>query len=138
LTLDFDNRLTLRHIRCTGLCPARPIPSFRSSGMKLKYKILLLYIGISILILASIGTFLSSKLKKEIYTDIYNDFQNQLEHIDFALSSVINGVERDLATIASTDPVRSRDDDNFTNFTAADPDTFQYNIGELEQKIINI
>ena len=106
--------------------------------MKLKYKILLLYIGISILILASIGTFLSSKLKKEIYTDIYNDFQNQLEHIDFALSSVINGVERDLATIASTDPVRSRDDNNFTNFTAADPDTFQYNIGELEQKIINI
>ena len=53
--------------------------------MKLKYKILLLYIGISILILASIGTFLSSKLKKEIYTDIYNDFQNQLEHIDFAM-----------------------------------------------------
>ncbi len=58
---------------------------FVSHDMKLKYKILLLYIGVSILILVSIGTFLSSRLQKMIYTDIYDDFQNQLSHIDFAL-----------------------------------------------------
>ena len=106
--------------------------------MKLKYKILLLYIGVSILILAFIGTFLSSKLRKELFTDIYNDFQNQLAHIDFALTSSIKGVEADLAAIAAAEDVRSRNDENFTNFTAADPESYQYNIGDLEQKIIDI
>ena len=106
--------------------------------MKLKYKILLLYIGVSILILVIIGTLLSSKLQKTIYTDIYDDFQNQLSHIDFALSSVVKGVEGDLLGIVAADRVRSRDDNNFTNFTAADPESFQYNIGEPEQKIINL
>ncbi len=98
--------------------------------MKLKYKILLLYIGVSILILVIIGTLLSSKLQKTIYTDIYDDFQNQLSHIDFALSSVVKGVEGDLLGIVAADRVRSRDGNNFTNFTAADPESFQYNIGE--------
>jgi len=113
-------------------------PIFVSHDMKLKYKILLLYIGVSILILVSIGTLLSLRLQKTIYTDIYDNFQNQLAHIDFALSSVIKGVEGDLLGIVAADQVRSRDDNDFTNFTAADPATFQYNIGELEQKIINI
>ena len=106
--------------------------------MKLKYKILLLYIGVSILILVSIGTLLSLRLQKTIYTDIYDNFQNQLAHIDFALSSAIKGVEGDLSGIVAADRVRSRDDKDFTNFTAADPESFQYNIGEVEQKIINI
>jgi signal transduction histidine kinase/CheY-like chemotaxis protein len=73
-----------------------------------------------------------------IFDDIYNDFQNQLAHVDFALTSAIRGVETDLATIAATDQVRSRADADFTNFLEADPTTFQYNIGETEQKIINI
>jgi signal transduction histidine kinase/CheY-like chemotaxis protein len=111
---------------------------FWNHFMKLKYKILLLYIGVSILILVIIGTLLSWKLQKTIYTDIYDNFQNQLSHIDFALSSVVKGVEGDLLGIVAADRVRSRDDNNFTNFTAADPESFQYNIGEPEQKIINI
>jgi signal transduction histidine kinase/CheY-like chemotaxis protein len=106
--------------------------------MKLKNKILLLYIGASILILATIGTLLFKRLTSTIYTDIYNDFQSQLAHIDFALSSVITSAKNDLIGIAATDRVRSRQDDNFTNFTNADPATFKYNIGEREQHIINI
>ena len=106
--------------------------------MKLKYKILLLYIGASILILASMGTFLSHKLQNLIFDDIYEDFQNQLAHVDFALASAINGVEKDLATIAAADLVRTRNDLNFTSFIEADPATFQYRIGETEQKIIDI
>lgn len=106
--------------------------------MKLKYKILLLYIGVSILILISIGTFLSARLQQRIYGDIYNDIQNQLSHIDFALSSAIKSVQRDLAGILATEAVRAHNDGDFTNFTNADPDTFQYHIGELEQKIIDI
>jgi signal transduction histidine kinase/DNA-binding response OmpR family regulator/HPt (histidine-containing phosphotransfer) domain-containing protein len=106
--------------------------------MKLKYKILLLYVGVSILILATIGTLLFTRLRQAIYTDIYEDFQSQLAHIDFALSSVINGAKKDLAGMLAADPVRSRYDGNFTNFTDADPATFQYNIGNLEQKIITL
>ena len=106
--------------------------------MKLKYKILLLYVSVSLLILSLIGTLLSSKLQKVMYNNIYNDFQNQLTHIDFALSSVIKGVESDLAAIVAADSVRSQNDKDFTNFTNADPATFQYNIGDEEQAIINI
>jgi len=106
--------------------------------MKLKYKILLLYIGVSILILISIGTFLSARLQERLYGDIYNDIQNQLAHIDFALSSVIKGAQRDLTGIVAAEVVQSRHDGDFTNFTNADPDTFQYHIGELEQEIIDI
>jgi len=106
--------------------------------MKLKYKILLLYVGVSVLILATIGTLLFSRLKAATYKEIYDNFQSQLAHIDFALSSVIKSAEKDLAYIAAIDLVRSRNDENFTNFTNADPETFQYNIGELEQKIINL
>jgi signal transduction histidine kinase/DNA-binding response OmpR family regulator len=106
--------------------------------MKLKYKILILYVGASILILTSIGTFLSYKLQKMMFRDIYEGFQNQLAHVDFALFSSIKGVEADLAAIAASDQVRRRDDADFTNFIEADPDTFQYSIGEPEQKIINI
>ena len=106
--------------------------------MKLKYKILLLYIGVSILILLSIGTLLSARLQESIYTNIYDDIQNQLSHIDFALSSVVKGTQRDLAGIVAAQVVQSRNDGNFTNFTNADPATFQYHIGELEQKIIDI
>jgi signal transduction histidine kinase/CheY-like chemotaxis protein len=106
--------------------------------MKLKNKILLLYVGVSILILATIGTLLFKRLTTAIYTDIYNGFQSQLAHIDFALSSVIDSAKKDLAGIVANDRVRSPDDENFTNFTDADPATFQYNIGELEQKIITV
>jgi hypothetical protein len=106
--------------------------------MKLKNKILLLYVGVSILILATIGTLLFKKLTAAIYTDIYNDFQSQLAHIDFALSSVINSAKKDLQGIVAADRVRSPDDESFTNFIDADPETFQYDIGDLEQKIITI
>ncbi|MBT8367330.1 MAG: HAMP domain-containing protein [Deltaproteobacteria bacterium] len=51
------------------------------------------------------------------------------------MASSIKGVETDLATIAAADLVRSRNDADFTNFLEADPATFQYNIGETEQKI---
>ncbi|MGB6376319.1 MAG: response regulator [Syntrophobacteria bacterium] len=105
---------------------------------KLKHKILLLYAGVSICLLVLIGGFLSSKLKREKFAAIQNDFANQLTHIDFALVSFFAEVEADLETIVANEFVRSKKDEDFTNFTEAGADTFEYNIGELEQKIINI
>jgi len=106
--------------------------------MKLKYKVMLLYLSVSIFIIAFLGTFLSSKLKEEKFTTIYNDFQNQLAHIDLALTGLFKGVEADLAVLTASEIVRSRNDENFTDFTDADPTTFKYNIGELEQNIITL
>jgi two-component system sensor histidine kinase/response regulator len=106
--------------------------------MKLRYKVLLIYVAVGLLILLSIGSFVSSRLKKERFSTIYNGIQNELTHIDFALSSYFYQVEEDLNDLVSDETVRSRNDQKFTNFINADPDTFQYNIGALEQKIIDI
>ena len=106
--------------------------------MKLRNKILLLYVGVSIIILATIGTLLFTRLQRAIYEDIYEDFQNQLTHIDFGLTSVIEGVKKDLATFAANEQVQSRKDENFTSFINADEKTFKYDIGDLENSIITI
>jgi hypothetical protein len=81
---------------------------------------------------------LSYRLQAAIFNKIQADFQNQLSHVNFALASVVKGVETDLSTIAATELVRSRNDADFTNFLEADPETFQYNIGQTEQHIIKI
>jgi PAS domain S-box-containing protein len=106
--------------------------------MKLRYKVLLIYVAVGLLILLSIGSFVSSRLKKERFSTIYNGIQNEMTHIDFALSSYFYQVEEDLNDLVSDETVRSRNDQKFTNFKDADPGTFQYAIGPLEQKIINI
>ncbi|MGD8880573.1 MAG: PAS domain S-box protein [Desulfobacterales bacterium] len=106
--------------------------------MKLRYKILLLYVAVGFLILLLIGSFVSSRLKKERFSTIYNGLQNELTHIDFALNNTFHQVEEDLNGLVSDETVQIRNDADFTNFTEADPDTFQYAIGVLEQEIISI
>jgi two-component system, sensor histidine kinase and response regulator len=106
--------------------------------MKLRNKILLLYVVVDLLILVLIGSFVSSRLKKERFATIYSGLQNELTHIDFALNNTFFQVEEDLNNLISNETVRSKDDKKFTNFTKADPDAFQYDIGEPEQRIINI
>ena len=105
---------------------------------KLKYKILLLFLGISVFILVVIGTLLSAALQEKLFTKIHQGFLNELAHVDFALTSFLMEVEEDLENIVSNESVRSRDDENFTNFTEADEKIFQYNIGDLEQDIVEI
>jgi len=106
--------------------------------MKLKYKLLLLYIGASLFILVVIGSFLSSRLKDTTIDTISKNYQKQLAHIDFGLTRLIKGMERDLEAIAQNEFVRSRNDEQFTSFLNADENTFKYNYGELEQRIISI
>ena len=105
---------------------------------RLRHKILLLYVSVSLCILIISGYFLSSGLRKIITISISENYRKQLEHIDFGLTSFFQNIEYDLETIAQNEWVRSKNDENFTNFLDADEKTFQYNIGELEQKIITI
>jgi PAS domain S-box-containing protein len=106
--------------------------------MKLKYKLLLLYVGASLFIMLVIGSFLSSALKDITIDRIARNYRQQLKHIDFGLTRLIKGMEHDLSGIAQDEFVRSRDDENFTSFLNADEKTFQYDYGELEQRIISI
>jgi PAS domain S-box-containing protein len=106
--------------------------------LKLKHKILLLYIGVSIGILILIGTLLSSTLRNNIITAISKNYGEQLAHIDFVLTSFLDNMENDLEAIALNERVRSRNDKDFTNFINADEATFQYSIGSLERQIITI
>ena len=105
--------------------------------LKLRHKILLLFISASLCILIILGSFLSSALRNMIITTISQNYRKQLEHIDFGLTDFFKNIEQDLDAIAQNDWVRSRNDESFTNFLQADEKTFQYNIGDLEQKIIN-
>jgi two-component system sensor histidine kinase/response regulator len=106
--------------------------------MKLKYKLLLLYVGAALLIMLVIGSLLSSALKDVTIDRIARNYRQQLKHIDFGLTRLIKGMEHDLAGIAQDKFVRSRNDENFTSFLNADENTFEYDYGELEQRIISI
>jgi hypothetical protein len=69
--------------------------------MKLRYKILLLYAAAGFLILLLVGSFVSSRLKKDRFSTIYNGLQNELTHIDFALKNTFDQVEEDLNDVFS-------------------------------------
>ncbi|UCE51573.1 MAG: response regulator [Desulfobacterales bacterium] len=107
-------------------------------NFKLKHKILFLYVGVSLCILVILGGLLSSATRAVIIKTISANYHKQLEHIDFGLTSFFKNMEHDLETLAQNDFVRSKNDANFTNFLNADEKTFQYAIGDLEQKIITV
>jgi PAS domain S-box-containing protein len=106
--------------------------------MKLKYKLLLLYVGAALFIMLVIGSFLSSALRDITIDRITRNYREQLQHIDFGLTRLVKSMEHDLDGIAQDNFVRSRNDENFTSFLHADENTFQYDYGELEQRIISI
>ena len=106
--------------------------------MKLKYKLLLLYAGAAVFIMLVIGSFLTTALKEITIDRIARNYQQQLKHIDFGLSRLIKGMDHDIEALAQNEFVRTRQDDNFTSFLDADEKTFQYDYGELEQRIISI
>jgi PAS domain S-box-containing protein len=106
--------------------------------LKLRQKILLIYIAAGIVILGSIWELLSSILRRNRFETLYSEFQNQLMHIDYALTIFLDNIEQDLETISRNETVRSRDDEDFTSFLDADESTFHYEYGDLEKRIITI
>lgn len=104
----------------------------------LRIKMLAIYICIGIIILFFTGGWMFGTFKQDRFSGLEREFDNQLRHIDFALTNFLSGVEYDIKALAEDEEVRIKDDQNFTNFLNADPVTFKYNIGEQEQKIINI
>jgi signal transduction histidine kinase len=106
--------------------------------MRLRTRVLILYLCIGILVVAIIGGVLPSALHQQNLNTISGESMKQLRHIDFALTSFINEARYDVHELSLNREIRSRDDAGFTNFLTADEATFQYSIGEQEQAIIAI
>jgi PAS domain S-box-containing protein len=105
--------------------------------LNLKSKLLILYVGVSLCILVLIGSLLYKSLRDTVITSISENFEAQLGNIDFALTTFFQNMEQDLETIAQNPLVRNKNHEQFTSFLEANENTFEYDIGELEQQIID-
>ena len=106
--------------------------------MTLRFKLLALYVGVGILVLLLVGGVLFSRLREDRIEIIRSDVVRQLEHLDFALTGFMEEAENDVRTLIANELVRTRDDEEFTSFLDADEETFEYHIGALEQRIIDV
>jgi len=104
--------------------------------MKLRTRVLLLYLCIIALVLVCLGVIMPSSLHDKNIELIRADSENQLRHIDFALSNYIREVEQDISELLLHEIVTDPDDTGFTSFLNASEDTFEYHIGEREARII--
>jgi signal transduction histidine kinase/HAMP domain-containing protein len=106
--------------------------------MTLKRKVLALYTAAAVIILAVVGGGLSARFRHDRLEALRRELLNQLKYIDFALTSFMVEVESDVATLAANDLVRTRQDQEFTIYLEASPETFVYNAGQVEQGIVDL
>ncbi len=106
--------------------------------MTLRSKLLNMVIVIGTLVLILMGVWMVVEFNKNQMEVVKMNINSQLELLDFGVSSFILEIKNDLQTMVENDLVRTRDDADFTSFLDADEDTFEYNIGDLEQSIIEI
>ena len=106
--------------------------------MRLRNKTILLFTAAGALIIIAMGILQYVSLREKKQQTIAEVISRQLDHLDFALTRFLEEVESDLLTLAADKRVRSRNDRDFTSFLEADPDSFEYRIGDLEAEIIDI
>jgi len=106
--------------------------------MKLQTKLLVLYALSATFILLALGGSLYWKLRDQSLQSIQTNISNELQYVDFALTTFFNEVIWDLNVLTEDETVRTRDDSDFTTFLDADEKTFVYRIGESEQRIIDL
>ena len=106
--------------------------------MTLRKKLLIMVVVIGTVVLTLMGVWMIIEFNKNQMEVVQTNINNQLELLDFSVTSFILEIKNDLHALAENDLVSSRDDINFTSFLEADEDTFEYHIGELEQSIIEV
>jgi signal transduction histidine kinase len=104
--------------------------------MTLKTKVLALCATISVVILCAAGAWLTLKSQQDQLGELQREFVNQLKHIDFAVTSFMGEVESDVAALSRNELVRTREDEDFTNFLEADEEVFVYRVGSVERSIM--
>ena len=108
------------------------------SKMTLRNKLLAMYVIIGILVLLLMGVWTFTEFKKKQVEIIQANMIGQLELLDYSLTSFIHEVEYDVQALVANELVRTGDDDHFTSFLDANEINFKYDIGELEQSIIDV
>lgn len=106
--------------------------------MRLRTQVLLQYMVVGIIVLLLVGIALTPILQEQELDSVESASISQLEHIDFALTYMINESMADVLQLSMDDRVQYRDDSNFTNFVNVTGDDFVYNITPEEQAIINV
>lgn len=106
--------------------------------MKLKTRIILIYIVISIFLFIGISMYLNTHYRTEQFDTINKAYNTQLKHLDFALTDFMDSVKRDLELLSGYELVQTPDDVNFTNYLEADPDTFNLDPGITERQIVEL
>ncbi len=106
--------------------------------MKLRTKVILISVLVSGLVLLLVLAMLVPRTREERLKLIDADMSRQLEHIDFAVAEFIKEKEDDVRALSNNELIRTQDDAAFTSFLNADEETFEYNIGALEQSIISV
>jgi len=105
--------------------------------MKLNAKLLITYAVVGIVLLLAMGYYVGVNLREDKFQSIFDSYVSQLYHVDFAITSFLIDVEYDVQDLVANEVVRTRDDHDFTSFLDADEATFEYNIGQTEQAIID-
>jgi PAS domain S-box-containing protein len=106
--------------------------------MKLNTRLLIAFALVGGVLLALVGVHASVSLRNRMFETIDDSFVSQLYQVDFALTNFLSEVEYDVLALASNETVRVPDDGDFTSFLEADEATFEYDIGEAEQAIIDL
>jgi two-component system, sensor histidine kinase and response regulator len=106
--------------------------------MRLRQKVIVLYLVIGLVILSFIGGFLYTKLSRDTFSTTEADTTRQLAYLDFFLTTFFEGVNSDVRALAANEVIRSIEDETFTNFLDADEETFKYDYGDVELAIIDM
>lgn len=97
-----------------------------------------MYLCVALLVGVLVGGVLPSTLHKQNLDTVTDDSINQLRYIDFALSNFIDEAKNDVLELSTNPIVYTPDSSNFTSFLNASAETFQYNITDKEQLIIDV
>lgn len=106
--------------------------------MKLRNKLIISYFITGLIPLLLIGIIILIYVNKILFNGVYEFYQGQLFQVNSIINTLISDVMLDIENLSNNKDVANRNDKNFTNFLNADENTFKYNIGKDEQKIIDI
>ncbi len=109
-----------------------------NKSMSLRSKILIMYFAVSVFVLIIIGVVLPFFLYKQHLDLFVGDAKNQMKHINFAITNLVDSVKSDVHLLSINKTILDNNDRDFTNFVNISGKKFRYNIGSREQNIINI
>jgi len=106
--------------------------------MKLRGKLLLVYVVAATILVVVMGAFLYTAFWDEQIALVERSLSQQIAGLDYALDSFLEHMAENVSTLAALEVVRNREDGAFTSFLEADEDTFTYDYSPAELDIIEI